>query len=480
MKVLLITPPYHCGVVEVAGAWLPLNYVYLAGELVKDGHQVVIYDAMTLRHSHADIRKRLASEKADVVAVGAITPTYPDSLEVLKSAKKLDPKVITVLGGVHPTFCHEEILKQDGDVVDYIVAGEGEYSFRDLMRDCQLKIKSSKLKINRVWRSDGFIADLDELTPAWDLLDWDIYKYYIKEGSRLACVSTSRGCEHECSFCSQQKFWQKSWRGRKPEQVVAEMKHLSKEYGADVFLFTDEYPTSERDRWEELLDRLISWGKQPWILMETRAEDIVRDQDILDKYVKAGILHVYVGLEATDQATLDLMKKDLKVQEGVDAVRLLRERDIVSETSFVLGLPEDTPLSVKRTLELATEYAPDMAHFLSLAPWPYADIYPDLKDYVVDKDYRNYNLVKAVTRSKQMSADDFDRSIAECYRDFYMSSLPKLVREASTFRRDYMLKSMKRIMKSSFLRERMKHLGPLPRMVSEMAGRGMGIDEAVS
>ena len=183
MKVLLVTPPYHCGVVEVAGAWMPLNYVCLAGELEKDGHQVVIYDAMTLRHTHNDILSRLAAEKADVVAAGAITPTYPDSVEVLRSAKKLNPKVVTVLGGVHPTFCHEEILEKDGDAVDFIVAGEGERVFARLLRE----VRSRESEVGKkIWKDNEFIEDLDELTPAWHLLDWGIYTYYIKKGSRLA------------------------------------------------------------------------------------------------------------------------------------------------------------------------------------------------------------------------------------------------------------------------------------------------------
>ena len=184
---------------------------------------------------------------------------------------------------------------------------------------------------------------------------------------------------------------------------------------------------------------------------------------------------MYVGLEATDQETLDGMKKELKVEESKEAVRLLREHDLVSETSFVLGLPDDTKESIDETLKLALEYAPDMAHFLALAPWPYADMYDGLKSYVVDKDYRNYNLVKAVTKSKRLSADDFDRAIAECYMKFYMKRLPELAKEASAFRRDYMLKSMARIMKSSFLKERMKSLGPLPGLVKRMASGGAAI-----
>ena len=83
-SILFMTPPYHCGVVEVAGRWLPLSLVYLAGSARDAGWQAVIYDAMTKQHDWAAIESRLAKESYDVLAVTAITaswptgPTWPD------------------------------------------------------------------------------------------------------------------------------------------------------------------------------------------------------------------------------------------------------------------------------------------------------------------------------------------------------------------------------------------------------------------
>ena len=77
------------------------------------------------------------------------------------------------------------------------------------------------------------------------------------------------------------------WRGRSAKSVVSEMKALNRNYGINVFLLTDEYPTCDRDRWEEFLDRLIAADMDVYLLMETRVEDIVRDRDILQKYRRA-------------------------------------------------------------------------------------------------------------------------------------------------------------------------------------------------
>ena len=84
--ILFITPPYHCGVVEVAGRWIPLHLLYLAGSARAAGFECEIYDAMSLDASHADIARHIESSRPDVVATSCITSTYPDGLEIMKAA----------------------------------------------------------------------------------------------------------------------------------------------------------------------------------------------------------------------------------------------------------------------------------------------------------------------------------------------------------------------------------------------------------
>jgi anaerobic magnesium-protoporphyrin IX monomethyl ester cyclase len=476
VKVLFVTPPYHCGVVEVAGRWIPLQFVYLAGAARAAGHDCEIFDAMSLFAGHEEIGRRLDASRPDVVAISAITATFPDALEVARAAKARG--AVTVLGGVHPTFMYPEFLR-DG-AVDFAVLGEGERTLPELL-DC-LAAKDDPRKVPGLafWNCLGPVrtgprarlAGVDGLPMAWDLLDWSPYTYYVKPGSRLGAVSSSRGCTFECAFCSQTQFWERSWRARDPRCVVDEIEHLRRAHGVDVVLLTDEYPTSDAARWEALLDLLIERDLGVDLLMETRVQDIVRDRNLLPKYRKAGVVHVYVGIEATDQATLDLVNKEMSVDESKRALELLDAHDLVSETSFVLGFPNETPAHVKETLALAKAYDPDFAHFLAIAPWPYAAMWTELEPHVATRDYRRYNLIDPVVKPVAMSLGEIDDAIVDCYRSFYMDKGMRVLRMQPGWRRDYLLRSMKLIMGSSFVRKKMagrlmpedvrKMLGSLP------------------
>lgn len=479
-KVLLITPPYHCGVVEVAGRWMPLAFVYLAGSLRRAGYDARIYDAMSKFHSHEDIMSEIKAMSPDVVAVTAITPTLNDAVKVLENAKIVNPDIVTVLGGVHPTFCAEELLSQKGNSIDYIIRGEGEAAFPEL-----LGVLSSGGDLSGVpglaFKSDGcvilnnerpFIESLDSLEMAWDLVAWEDYVYFVIPKSRLAVVGSSRGCSEECSFCSQQKFWKRTWRARSPKAVVEEIKMLNSKYGANVFLVCDEFPTKDRARWEEILDRLIVADTGAYLLMETRVDDIIRDADIMAKYRKAGVIHIYIGVEATSQVTLDRFNKNLEVEKSREAISLINTAGMITETSFILGLPEETKKTIAATLELAKYYNPDFAHFLALTPWPYADMYQSLSPYIVDHDFSNYNLVTPVIKPEKMTIKQVDREIVNSYRKFYMSRLSEYDGLEDQFKRNYLLTSMKVMMKSSFLTRYLKGLGGMPVEVERILNKG--------
>ena len=461
-KVMLMTPPYHCGMVESAGVWMPLGLTYLAGSLRAAGFDPVIYDAMSLFHDLDQIEDTIADAAPDVIATTAYTATVGAATEVLRVAKEVVPGVLTVMGGIHPTFMASEVL--GSGAVDYVVRGEGETSFPELLTCLNERRSPEKVRGISYRTSNGHVIhtasralhhDLDSLPVAWDLIDWPAYFYRTNPGSRLAIVSWARGCTEACSFCSQQKFWERSWRPRAIESIIAELRLLRDSFGVDTVEVADEHPTRDAERWERILDRIIEEDLGIELLMETRADDIVRDEPLLHKYRRAGIRHVYVGVESVRQDRLDAMRKNLRVEQSREALRLLNEAEFITETSFLLGFPDETRASVERTLELSYEYDPDLAFFLAITPWPYTDYYCEVKDSVEVFDYSLYNLSNPILRPVEMSREELSALLSHCFQQFYMNKMKDLDAMPAD-KRQYLLAVTKLLRENSYLASEVK------------------------
>ena len=479
-KILFVTPPYHSGIPELAGRWVPLNFVYLAGIARQSGLCAEIYDAMAKDHGYAEIEQRLVASSPDYLASSAITATINDALKTLELAKRLNPKTVTILGGVHPSYMYQEIFSSC-PAVDYIVIGEGERTLGELLGvleqggdPCGVPGLAYRQGAGvAVTPKRSLMENLDQLPAAWDLLEWQDYKYFIIPDSRLGAISTSRGCDQNCTFCSQRGFWDKSWRARDPQLVADELENLYSTYRVNVFLITDEYPARDRVRWEVFLDALIAKDIPIHLIMETRADAVIRDSDILWKYRKAGIVHISFGIEATNQATLDYLKRDMQVDQAKQAIDLIHGEGIVTETSFMLGFPDETVASVRATLKLAQYYNPDNANFLLVTPWPYSEMYAELKPYIREWDYAKYNFIESIIEPKQMSKRQLDVAIVDCFRKFYMGKILEVMTMKDTFKRSYLVRATKLIMGSSFIVKKMGvgTLNKIPAKIEELANR---------
>jgi len=133
MRIVLIHPNYHSGGAEIAGNWPPAWVAYLTGYLKSGGyHDVTFIDAMTHDLSEEVVRAKLVELKPDVVGATAITPAIYKAERILQVAKEVDPRVVTVLGGIHATFMYPQVLKE-APWIDAIVRGEGEQIFLNLV-----------------------------------------------------------------------------------------------------------------------------------------------------------------------------------------------------------------------------------------------------------------------------------------------------------------------------------------------------------
>jgi anaerobic magnesium-protoporphyrin IX monomethyl ester cyclase len=462
-RILFVVPPYSCWGVELIGTWPPLQIAYIAGAAEGAGHEARIFDAMSREGgTFDDIRAEIARFRPDVVmaydhlpVTGAIsTAVVPAAVEALRIAKEVDPRTTTLIGGPFPTFRYAELLTGGPGSVDVVLRGEPEETLPELLA----ALGGGRLDEVKgiAFRRDGeviatplrpHIADLDTLKPAWHLLDWPSYRYKVEPKGRMAAVLTSRGCMMGCSFCSHRAFWRGDWRARRPAAVVEELRLLVDEYGVEFITLIDPYPTKDRARWEELLDRLIEAKLGVGLLMETRVEDIIRDEDLLPKYKAAGVFHLYLGAEGTTDAQLVSLNKGTSVGMNKRALDLARAHDIMTEASFMIGDVTETPESIERTIESAIRLNPDIAVFPVLTPMPFTPLHEALKDRVRVHDYSKYNLATPIIEPYAMTLDEVAEALGRCYMRFYAQKMPRVLALPDGFKRRYMLSALREMMK---------------------------------
>ncbi len=461
-KILFIAPPYHCWGVQVIGTWPPLQIAYMAGAALKAGCEARIFDAMNKNLTFDDVRAEIENYRPDFVVSmdylpvsGAIsTATVPAALRALAIAKEVDPAIVTLIAGPHPTFLHKEILCGEDHPPDFVIRGEPEATLEEFLstypggnwrRLGGIAYVEDKKVVTTLLRPH--IQDLDTLSPAWHLLDWSDYHYNIEPWGRMGSILTTRGCMMQCSFCSHRVFWRADWRARDPAKVVDEIRHLVDVHQVEFITLIDPYPTMDRARWEHQLDLLIEAKIAVRLLMETRVEDIIRDADILPKYRDAGIIHVYLGAESSSDTTLNSLNKGTSVDMNKRAIDLLRAQDIMTEASFMIGFPEETHASVDKTIAEAIRLNPDIAVFPLITPMPITPLHQQMKDRIRVFDYSKYNLMTPIIEPYAMSLDEVSRELARCYMTFYGNKMKEVMLLEDGFKRRYLISAFMQMMK---------------------------------
>jgi anaerobic magnesium-protoporphyrin IX monomethyl ester cyclase len=275
---------------------------------------------------------------------------------------------------------------------------------------------------------------------------------YIPMNRRVAIPNMARGCPFTCSFCSQWKFW-RDYRIRDPKKVVDEIEVLVKEHDIGFFILADEEPTINRKKFiqfcQELIDRDLDvlWG------INTRVTDILRDEELLPFYRKAGLVHISLGTEAAAQLKLDLFNKETTIEENKRAIRLLREAGIVTEAQFIVGLENETVETLEETYQMARDWEPDLANWAMYTPWPFSDLFKELGDKVEIFDFDKYNFVTPIMKPEAMDRATLLDRVMHNYRRFYMNkaffSYPW---KGTGQRRKYLLGCLKAFLKAGFER----------------------------
>lgn len=359
----------------------PLGLLCVGGPLIDDGHDVALIDAELGPLPQATLIDRIVAQAPQAVLFGhsGSSSAQPIISRVAARVAARLPGVAIVYGGVHPTYFWRELLRAE-PYLTAIVRGEGEETARRLMRALDLGEPLDAIP-GISFRHDGrpvgtslapVIADLDAYRIGWELIDHARYGYW--GGKRAVVVQFSRGCPQLCNYCGQRGFWTR-WRHRDPVKLAAEIARLQRDHGVEVFNFADENPSAGRKPWRAFLEALIATGFQVTLVGSTRADDIVRDADILHLYKQAGFERFLMGTETADAATIALIRKGAATTTDREAIRLLRRHGILSMITFVAGFADQTDADLWRALRQLVAYDADQIQALYVTPHRWTPFY---------------------------------------------------------------------------------------------------------
>jgi anaerobic magnesium-protoporphyrin IX monomethyl ester cyclase len=408
MKVLLINPPYQTLTSNFGvGHQVPLGLLMIGGPLLDAGNHVAILDAECRRLTMRQIQNAVRRFQPDLVMTGhaGSTPAHPVCLEMLRALKASSPQVVSVYGGVYPTYHAERILEQE-PAIDIIVRGEGEAATVELVealgkgRALRLSEESASLAdvAGLAYRDRGRVVvtadrapihDLNRYRVGWELIeDWSRYQCFGL--GRAAIVQFSRGCPHRYTYCGQHGFWAQ-WRHRDPVQLAEEIAWLHHTHGVRFITLADENPTTLRPTWQRFLEELAARRLPVHFFATIRATDIVRDADLLPLCRQAGILYVLMGIESTDGDVLQRIHKGSTPRHDLEACRLLKQHGIFSILGNIVGFEEETWTALRAARARLARYEGDWLNAMYVTPHDWTEFGRPALQRVMEPDQRKWD-----------------------------------------------------------------------------------------
>jgi anaerobic magnesium-protoporphyrin IX monomethyl ester cyclase len=438
VRVLFVEPPKD--VWFVMGEYLspPLGILSLASYLQVNTKSVDIrvIDCQAEKFGWKELESQIESYQPDVVAPSGLGTCNAYSVaRTVELAKKVSPSTTTIVGGQHFTALAHESLQIYPDI-DIIVRGEGEQTLVEIIKALQgdkslFNAKGLSFRHNDQIFHTGerpLIKNLDMLPfPGYHLEKEHMKEYYFTlmtgKNTPFAIIEGSRGCIHNCTYCSQWRFWKRNHRMKSPRRIVDELEHLHTEYGTSFFWLADDNLTLG-DRVDklcnEILEREIA-DDVTWFC-QTRSDDIVQNEKLLAKMRRAGNIWVLTGFDSPHPAIMDsFRRKGIDRSTAKKAVDLLRENSIFSQGMFIMGDRRDSHESIQALREYADYLDPDIATFMTLTPFPGTEIYENAKreGRIEDENWSHYDMIHAIMPTEHLTREEVQEELYECYRSFY-------------------------------------------------------------
>lgn len=366
--------------------WISHGLAMLAACAKAEGFALDLLDLRALR-GWDHYREELVARQPDIIGVSMMSVDYDPAVECLRTARQVLPSALTVVGGPHPTLMLDEL--KDAPYIDHIFLGEAERTFPEFLARHQRGEESERV-------IPPVRPDLDALPFAdrgFFLEEWRKWGYDLDSPEApfvaelpppFVTIITARGCLYNCSYCqpAERVIFGRKVRQRSVPNVIAELQELQEKYHFNSFLFHDDCLTEDREWVIEFCQSYRATGFTQPFFCQSRADIIVKNEDMVKMMVQAGLRGYLIGFESGSDRVLRFIRKGTKRWQNLEAARICKKYGIAIWANYMLGLPTETKEEIMDTIHMLKQIDPDYYSPAFYTPHPGSNLY----DYVMEHD----------------------------------------------------------------------------------------------
>jgi radical SAM superfamily enzyme YgiQ (UPF0313 family) len=336
---------------------IPLGLASLAAVLEQHDYRVKMVDLNTY---NGDFNRDVLRWHPRVVGIGGTTPSRRQSFKLARTVKALFPAVPVVYGGNHATFAAADTLMHVPEI-DYVIKGEGEYSF---LAFCNSQLRGNRVDMEKIsglcWRENTIIREnraerINDLTvlpsPARHLMEGEYDLSLDFTGQKADFIMTSRGCPAACSFCSAARMFPGGVRYRSLDAVENEIRQILSRKSITALKIFDSTFTSSREHVLEFCRRVRKYGLA-WEC-EVRADSV--DFELLRSMHESGCVYIDMGLETAQDRLLRNLHKHITVQQVDQVLAWCRQLGIRTKLFMIFGHMDQTYAECLRDIKYLKE-----------------------------------------------------------------------------------------------------------------------------
>ncbi len=365
-----------------------LNLIFLASLAPKNVDVTTVDEIVEPLDIEAD---------CDLVAITILTSQAVRAYDIADAFRKRGKKV--VMGGIHVSALPEEAKQH----ADSIVIGEADYLWETIIND----FKDNDLK--PIYKCEK-LHDLKGLPiPRYDL---------VKKGGYMTStlpVWASRGCPHNCDFCTVTKFFGNTYRFRPVDDVVRDIKAS----GSKRFFFIDDNIIANRKYSEELFTKLIPlkirWNGQSTI-------NIGKFPELCSLASRSGCFFLCIGIESINQESLKTVSKGQNnVSDYYKYLKTIKDNGLSVQLSMIVGFDKDDETIFDNTLKFVSDIKPHLVSLNVPIPYPGTTFTKNLENAgrILHKDWSQYRVGKVVFKPKLLSRDELETKAASTFKKLY-------------------------------------------------------------